>query len=101
MLLASDTSSHLGSSQLLTAPHSITPPKSSSWLVHNKSLEDLDSEWFIIRDKDRGLNVDFMSYANLNKVNDDAQALLNASELQHHSEQTLQTFLNHFTVSVR
>jgi hypothetical protein len=88
-------------SQLLTAPHIIESPKFSSWLVANRSLEDLGSERFNIRDKDTGLNMDFMSYANLHKVNNDAQALLNASELLRHSEQTFQTFFKHFAASGR
>jgi hypothetical protein len=86
-------------SQLLTAPHIIKPAISSSWLVYNQSLEDVSIERFNIRDKDRGLNMDFMSYANLHKVDNDPNALLDTALLLDHSEKTFQTFFKHFAVS--
>ncbi|CAO2648819.1 Nn.00g097680.m01.CDS01 [Neocucurbitaria sp. VM-36] len=88
-------------SQLLTAPHIVKPPIASSWLVYNQSLEDVASERFNIRDRDRGLNMDFMSYANLHKVGNDPTALLDTTLLLRHSEKTFQTFFKHFSVSGR
>ncbi|KAJ4369882.1 hypothetical protein N0V83_005646 [Neocucurbitaria cava] len=62
-------------------------------------LEDVASERFNIRDRDRGLNMDFMSYANLHKVRNDPTALLDTTLLLRHSEKTFQTFFKHFAVS--
>ena len=45
--------------------------------------------------------MDFMSYANLHKVRNDARTLLNSSELLRHSGQTFQTFFKHFAVAGR
>jgi hypothetical protein len=43
--------------------------------------------------------MDFMSYANLHKVNNDPNALLDTALLLDHSEKTFQTFFKHFAVS--
>jgi hypothetical protein len=86
-------------SQLLTAPHIIKPAVSSSWLVYTSSLEDVASERFNIRDRDRGINMDLMSYANLHQVKNDPRALLDKALLLTHSEKTFQTFFKHFAVS--
>jgi hypothetical protein len=82
--------------QLLTAPHIIDPRYTRTWLAHNKSIEDTDNERFNIRDRDRGLNVDFMSYANWHLAGKDSVALLNTTTLLAHSEMTFQTFFRHF-----
>jgi hypothetical protein len=86
-------------SQLLTASHIIQPPTSSSWLVYNRSIEDLSSERFNIRDTDKGINMDFMSYANFHLANKDPTALLNSTALFEHSEKTFQTFFKHFAAT--
>ncbi|KAI4682014.1 uncharacterized protein J4E88_004901 [Alternaria novae-zelandiae] len=90
---------HLFMTQLLTAPHIITPHIAHSWLSYNRSIEETASERFNIRDRDRGLNVDFMSYANWNLANKDTESLLNATTLLRHSEKTLQIFFKHFVNS--
>ena len=86
-------------SLILTAPHIITPLEPRSWLVYNKSLEDLGTERFNIRDTDRGLNMDFMSYANWHLADKDSAALLDPSTLFKYSEKTLQTFFKHFAAT--
>jgi hypothetical protein len=43
--------------------------------------------------------MDFMSYANLHKVDNDPRALLDTALLLEHSEKTFQTFFKHFAVS--
>jgi hypothetical protein len=43
--------------------------------------------------------MDFMSYANLHKVGNDPNALLDTALLLDHSEKTFQTFFKHFAVS--
>jgi hypothetical protein len=83
-------------SQLLTAPHTIQPTTFSSWLVYNRSIEDVSSERFSIRDKDKGLNMDFMSYANYHLAGKDPTALLNNTALFEHSQHAFQTFFKHF-----
>jgi hypothetical protein len=83
-------------SQLLTAPHIIQPETFSSWLVYNRSIEDVSSERFNIRDTDRGLNMDFMSYANFYLAGRNPSALLNSTALFEHSLNTFQTFFKHF-----
>ncbi|KAI4944894.1 hypothetical protein J4E91_008238 [Alternaria rosae] len=87
---------HLFMTQLLTAPHIITPHIPHSWLSYNRSIEETASERFNIRDRDRGLNVDFMSYANWNLAGKDTESLLNTTTLLRHSEKTLQVFFKHF-----
>ncbi|USP81319.1 hypothetical protein yc1106_08593 [Curvularia clavata] len=87
---------HLFMTQLLTAAHIITPKIAHSWLSFNKSIEETESERFNIRDRDHGLNVDFMSYANWHLAKKRSDALLNTTTLFRHSETTLQTFFKHF-----
>jgi hypothetical protein len=82
--------------QLLTAPHIIDPQYPRTWLAYNKSIEDTDNERFNIRDRERGLNVDFMSYANWHLAGKDSAALVNTTTLFAHSEKTFQTFFKHF-----
>ncbi|KAF2129747.1 hypothetical protein P153DRAFT_366257 [Dothidotthia symphoricarpi CBS 119687] len=76
--------------QLLYAASS---PTSSSNLFN---FEDLEDERFNIRDKDNGLNMDFMSYSNYVQANKDPTALLNAETLLKYSQHTFQTFFQHF-----
>ncbi|CAN9249265.1 unnamed protein product [Alternaria alternata] len=90
---------HFFMTQLLTAPHVIAPRRAHSWLSYNKSIEETERERFNIRDRDRGLNVDFMSYANWHLANKNSDALLNTTTLLRHSEKTLQTFFKHFAHS--
>jgi hypothetical protein len=68
----------------------------SSLLVFNGTIEDLSSERFSVRDSDRGLNMDFMSYSNFYLANKDPDALLDPDVLFRHSEKTFQTFFKHF-----
>jgi hypothetical protein len=89
----------LFTTQLLNAPHVIEPLLASSWLVHNGSIEDLTSERFAIRDLDKGLNMDFMSYANYYLANKDPTLLLDPEKLLQHSEKTFQTFFKHFAAT--
>jgi hypothetical protein len=86
-------------SQLLTAAHIVQPPTYSSWLVYNRSIENVASERYTIRDKDKGLNLDFMSYANFHLAQKDANALLDPETLLAYSEKTLQTFFKHFAAT--
>lgn len=72
---------HLFMTQLLTAPYVIAPRRAHFWLSYNKSIEETESERFNIRDRDRGLNVDFMSYANCHLANKNSDALLNTTTL--------------------
>ncbi|KAF2124604.1 hypothetical protein P153DRAFT_326988, partial [Dothidotthia symphoricarpi CBS 119687] len=90
---------HFFMTQLLTAPHIIDPLYTRTWLAHNKSIEDTESERFNIRDRERGLNVDFMSYANWHLAGKDSAALLESTTLLAHSEKTFQTFFKHFVNS--
>ncbi|CAN9214706.1 unnamed protein product [Alternaria sp. RS040] len=90
---------HFFMTQLLTAPNVIAPRRAHSWLSYNKSIEEIESERFNIRDRDRGLNVDFMSYANWHLANKNSDALLNTTTLLRHSEKTLQIFFKHFAHS--
>lgn len=83
-------------SQLLTAPHIVEPMKPRSWLVYNKSIEDVSNERFSIRDPNRGLNMDFMSYANFHLAGSNPTTLLNNTALFEYSEKTFQTFFKHF-----
>jgi hypothetical protein len=71
-------------------------PRSSRLLVYNRTLEDVSIERFSIRDKQLGINMDFMSRANFFQAGDDADALLNVSALIEHSQHTFQTFFKHF-----
>jgi hypothetical protein len=88
-------------SQLLTAPHIIESPRYSSELVFNRTLEDLGSGRFTIRDTDKGLNMDFLSYSNYILVDKDATALLDHKILLKYSEKTLQTFFKHFAATAK
>ncbi|KAH4190089.1 hypothetical protein HBI95_221750 [Parastagonospora nodorum] len=90
---------HFFVSQLLTAPHIVEPLKPPSWLVFNKSIEDVSNERFSIRDSNRGINMDFMSYANFHLAKSNATALLNDTALFEYSEKTFQTFFKHFATT--
>jgi hypothetical protein len=59
-------------------------------------FENLDDERFNIRDTRRGLNMDFMSYANLFKVDMDPLTLLDPDTLLNHTQHTFQTFFQHY-----
>jgi hypothetical protein len=72
-------------------------PRSGSLLVNNLTLEDESTERFSIRDKERGMNMDFMSRANFFLAGDDPASLLNTATLIQHSQHTFQTFFKHFT----
>jgi hypothetical protein len=87
---------HLFMSQLLTAPHIVVPSVASSYLVYNHSLEDLSNERFSIRDSRKGINMDFMSYANYHLAGSNATVLLNNTKLFEFSEKTFQTFFKHY-----
>jgi hypothetical protein len=73
----------------------------SSWLVYNRSIEDVSSERFSIRDTDKGLNMDFMSYSNYFLAKQDPTALLDPNTLFEQSEKTFQTFFKHFATTGR
>jgi hypothetical protein len=74
-------------------------PRASSFLVYNRTLEDVSIERFSIRDRQLGINMDFMSRANFFQADDDPSALLNASTLIEYSQHTFQTFFKHFVAS--
>jgi hypothetical protein len=59
-------------------------------------FENLDDERFNIRDTRRGLNMDFMSYANLFKVKMNPLALLDPDTMLNHTQHTFQTFFQHY-----
>lgn len=54
---------------------------------------------FNIRDREQGVNMDFMTYSMYNLVNKDPTALLNATTLATMTEKTFQTFFQHFVSS--
>ncbi|KAH7085695.1 hypothetical protein BKA63DRAFT_575008, partial [Paraphoma chrysanthemicola] len=85
--------------QLLNAPHLVEPQQYPNWLVYNRSIEDLSIERFAIRDLDKGLNMDFMSYANYYLADRDPALLLDPAKLLEHSQTTFQTFFKHFVTS--
>ncbi|KAF1946595.1 hypothetical protein EJ02DRAFT_215291 [Clathrospora elynae] len=49
-----------------------------------------------MRDKSRGLNMDFMSYSNLFLANMDPLALLDPNTLLNYTQRTFQTFFQHY-----
>jgi hypothetical protein len=51
---------------------------------------------FKIYDKERGLNMDLMSYAMYKRVKEDPTALLNQTIMLHHAQTTFSTFFQHF-----
>jgi hypothetical protein len=59
-------------------------------------FENIDDDRFNIRDKEKGYNMDFMSYANLYQANMDPSALLDPIILEKYSQRTFQTFFQHF-----
>ncbi|KAF9697965.1 hypothetical protein EKO04_004197 [Ascochyta lentis] len=59
-------------------------------------FENLDDDRFNIRDKEKGYNMDFMSYSNLYQANMDPLALLDTDVLMNYSQRTFQTFFQHF-----
>ncbi|CAO2656417.1 Nn.00g052200.m01.CDS01 [Neocucurbitaria sp. VM-36] len=59
-------------------------------------FENLDDERFNIRDKSRGLNMDLMSYSNLFQAGMDPLALLDPEKLLDYSQNTFQTFFQHY-----
>ena len=71
----------------------------SSMMVSNHTIENLAAERFAFRDTNEGLNMDYMSYATFILAKKDPTALLNATTLQQHSEQTFQTFFKHFATT--
>lgn len=71
----------------------------SSLMVSNHTIENLAAERFVLRDTDKGMNMDYMSYANYVLADKDSTALLNTTLLQQHSEKTFQTFFKHFVTS--
>lgn len=81
--------------QLLGAS-SITPPIISSGWYAPFDFENLDDDRFNIRDKEKGYNMDFMSYANLHQAKMDPMVLLDTDVLLNHSQRTFQTFFQHF-----
>jgi hypothetical protein len=64
-------------------------------------FENLDDDRFNIRDKEKGYNMDFMSYANLFQANMDPLALLDPATLEKYSQRTFQTFFQHFASKTR
>lgn len=86
---------------MLTAAHIIDPPATSSDFEQYKDLENVKSERFNIRDTRKGINMDFMSYANYVLASENYTALLDVETLSKYSERTFQTFFKHFVVSAR
>ncbi|OAL53707.1 hypothetical protein IQ07DRAFT_317344 [Pyrenochaeta sp. DS3sAY3a] len=87
--------------QMLTAAHIIDPPATASDFEQYKDLENVKSERFNIRDTKKGLNMDFMSYANYVLANQNHTALFDVETLCKYSERTFQTFFKHFMASAR
>jgi hypothetical protein len=63
------------------------------------TVENLNDMTFNIRDREQGINTDFMSYAMYTSVNKDPTALLNATKLSELTQKTFQTFFQHFVSS--
>lgn len=81
--------------QLLGAS-SIAPLRVSPGFYAPFNYENLDDDRFNIRDKEKGYNMDFMSYANLYQANMDSMSLLDPDVLLNYSQRTFQTFFQHF-----
>ncbi|KAF2189585.1 hypothetical protein K469DRAFT_747636 [Zopfia rhizophila CBS 207.26] len=62
-------------------------------------LQDLNDRVFNIKDTKLGLNLDFMSYASYCKANKTPEALLDPSTFFSLTQQTFQTFFQHFVSS--
>jgi hypothetical protein len=59
-------------------------------------FENLQDERFNIRDNNKGLNMDLMSYSNLFQANMDPIALLDPETLLNYTQHTFQTFFQHY-----
>lgn len=84
--------------QLLTAatidtPRGLNRPNEST---QSEPLESLTDMRYNVRDYERGLNLDFMSYATYHLADMDAEALLNQETLFNHSQYAFETFFKHF-----
>jgi hypothetical protein len=60
------------------------------------NFEDLINERFTIRDAVLGINMDFMSYSTWLLAQKDSMALLDAATLLNRSQETFQTFFQHY-----
>jgi hypothetical protein len=58
--------------------------------------ESLTDNAFVIRDQERGLNMDFMTYSMYSLANQDPEALLNYTTLVRHANRAFETFFQHF-----
>lgn len=65
--------------------------ESAGWRV-----EDLDDMTFNIRDRDQGINVDFMTYAMYSLVGKNPDALLDVDTLTNSTQRVFTTFFQHF-----
>jgi hypothetical protein len=76
-----------------------TPSIPAAYSIYYRSpfdFKDLKDKWFNIRDKHKGLNLDFISYANLVQTNMDPLALLDSETLLNHTQRTFETFFQHY-----
>jgi hypothetical protein len=62
-------------------------------------VEDLEDMTFNIRDRDQGINVDFMTYAMYSLVGKDPEALLDVVKLSNATQRVFSTFFQHFASS--
>lgn len=61
--------------------------------------EDLDDQAFNIRDSEKGLNLDFMTYSMYMKARQDPTAFTNVSALEDFAQKTFSTFFRNFVSS--
>jgi hypothetical protein len=80
----------------LLGTSSIVITTTSPYYTPPFNFENLEDEWFNIRDKHRGPNFEFMSYANLVQAKMDPLALLDPEVLLKHTQRTFQTFFQHY-----
>ncbi|CBX98470.1 hypothetical protein LEMA_P098790.1 [Plenodomus lingam JN3] len=64
-------------------------------------FENFQDERYNIRDRQLGLNMDFMSYSNYVQVNRDNRALLDSDTMFNVSRRTFQTFFQHYASRTR
>lgn len=76
-------------SMLAAADQALSDKSPSEW-------EDVDDNAFAVRDQERGLNMDLMTYSMYALANKNPEALLDYNTLVSHANRTFQTFFQHF-----
>ncbi|KAF2144855.1 uncharacterized protein K452DRAFT_343342 [Aplosporella prunicola CBS 121167] len=61
--------------------------------------ENIDDDTFNFRDRDNGLNLDFMTYSMYKQANEDPKALLDEKTMESLVQRTFATFFQHFVSS--